>query len=144
MFRMLCGLLLPLAVFGQTPPQKPRTVWDGVFSAPQVERGNTAYSWHCSRCHGDDLSGARGVLRGNRFLTEWREDNLRSLYSMIRSTMPPGSRSHITEAEYLDIVAYLLRANDFPTGPGELAAKDLEGVLIVGKEGPAPCRTPPW
>jgi hypothetical protein len=52
--------------------------------------------------------------------------------------MPPGSRSHISEAEYVDIVAFLLRANDFPAGSGELLVKDLERVMIVGKEGPGP------
>src|SRR5215471_594212 len=134
----LMSMLLPLIAFGQAAAPKPRTVWDGVYNQAQEDRGRTAYGIYCSRCHAEDLNGARGVLIGAKFMDRWREDNLNSLFALIKQTMPPGPRGQLSSAEYLDIVAYLLGVNQFPSGTGELAINDLERILVVGKEGPKP------
>ena len=34
-----------------------KTVWDGVYTADQAERGRGFYAEHCARCHGGDLQG---------------------------------------------------------------------------------------
>jgi cytochrome c5 len=33
------------------------SVWDGVYTAAQVERGKATFDVSCSRCHNADLSG---------------------------------------------------------------------------------------
>ena len=38
-------------------PGGSKTVWDGVFSTAQAERGAAAYKTACSECHGNDLAG---------------------------------------------------------------------------------------
>ena len=131
------GIVFPLLAFGQSSPP-PRTVWDGVYSQAQQERGHNAYGSYCSRCHGEDQNGARGVLRNPKFMDRWREDNLSSLFNLIKGTMPPGPRGRVSNAEYVDIVAYLLSVNQFPAGNGELEANDMEHILVLGKEGPKP------
>src|SRR6185369_6161185 len=128
---VMLGVLLPLIAAGQ-----PKTIWDGVYNQAQQDRGATAYTMYCSQCHGEALSGTRGALRGAKFMDRWREDNLNSLFTLMKTTMPPGPRGRVSAAEYLDIVAYVLAVNEFPAGKGELALNDLEGVLVVGKEGP--------
>jgi S-disulfanyl-L-cysteine oxidoreductase SoxD len=137
-YTLITGVLFPLAAFSQSAPQKPRTVWDGVYNEAQQQRGYSAYTLYCSRCHGEDLSGARGVLRGTRFMDRWREDSLNSLFTIIKDTMPPGPRQGISAAEYVDIVAYLLSANQFPAGTRELASDELDRIQVLGKEGPKP------
>ena len=52
--------------------------------------------------------------------------------------MPRGTPHSLADEEYIDIVAYLLQVNAFPSGSEELTADALEGIRIVGKEGPKP------
>ena len=47
-------VLAHAALTAQTPA---KTVWDGVFTAEQAERGAEAYKTSCSECHGGDLAG---------------------------------------------------------------------------------------
>ena len=115
-----------------------KTVWDGVYAAAQAERGQTAYAFSCRRCHGEDLTGSGNVLRGAKFMDHWREDNLKSLFSTLKTTMPRDAPKSLPDGEYIDIVAYLLEANAFPAGSEELTADALERVQIVGKEGAKP------
>src|SRR6185295_569107 len=87
--------LLPLALafglqLGQTVPQAQaadkaaRTVWDGVYTPAQADRGQSGYGWNCKRCHGEDLTASGNVLRGGKFMDHWREDNLKSLFSTLK------------------------------------------------------------
>ncbi|HEY3837111.1 MAG TPA: cytochrome c [Bryobacteraceae bacterium] len=132
------GLLFQSLGAAQAVPPKRTTVWDGIFDQAEVTRGGQAYNSRCSGCHGDDLSRLGGVLQGDKFMEHWREDNLANLFNTIRSTMPPGPRGGVSEAEYVDILAYLLERNGFPTGKAALNPGEFERILIVGKEGPQP------
>jgi mono/diheme cytochrome c family protein len=114
------------------------TVWDGVYAPAQAERGQSAYAWSCSRCHGEDLTGSGNVLRGAKFMDHWREDNLKSFFTAIQTTMPRNAPHSLGDGEYLDIVAYILQANAFPGGAEELTIDALERIRIVAKEGPKP------
>jgi cytochrome c5 len=135
---VMIGMLFPFIAFSQPALPKPRTVWDGVYNQAQVDRGFTAYTLFCRRCHGEELTGAQGVLRRPKFLERWREDNLNSLFTLIKNTMPPGRPQAVSSAEYVDIIAYVLNVNQFPTGTSELVPDSLERILILGKDGPRP------
>src|SRR5215470_8000665 len=67
-----------------------RTVWDGVYTTAQAERGKRAYDANCASCHGS-LSGGNRVelLHGKEFMERWREDNLSSLLLFLQASMPP-------------------------------------------------------
>jgi cytochrome c553 len=112
------------------------TVWDGVYSPAQAERGKSAYAAKCGACHKDDLTGYDGALKGNRFMDHWREDSLEGLYKTIKSTMPRGAPASLEDAVYLDILAYILQSNEFPSGPGELVMGALRGIQVEAKSGP--------
>ena len=57
---------------------------------------------------------------------------MRALYSRIISTMPAYNPGTLTEKTVLDIVAYLLEANGFPTGTSALErADDLNSILFL-------------
>jgi len=71
-------------------------------------------------------------------MDRWREDNLNSLYTLMKNIMPPGPRGQVSSAEYADIVAYVLSVNQIPAGAGELVPDELERILVIGKEGPKP------
>ena len=39
------------------------SVWDGVYTQAQADRGKTAYNESCAACHGDQLTGVRSHRR---------------------------------------------------------------------------------
>jgi mono/diheme cytochrome c family protein len=114
-----------------------KTVWSGVYTSEQATRGVAVYLAACSRCHKEDLSGYAG-LRGAKFIENWREDNLGSLWNRISKTMPVGAPGTLDKSEYLDILAYILQANDFPAGTQELNAEALSNIRFEGKAGAEP------
>jgi len=113
-------------------------IWTGVFTAEQAGRGRTIYENHCVLCHKSDLSGLQGRIKGTRFMQEWREDNLKNLFIHTKRGMPAENPSSLSDAEYLDVLAYILQENGFPRGRHELRFDTLESILIVGPDGPKP------
>jgi mono/diheme cytochrome c family protein len=137
---MMVARFLPLTLLCclHAADKPPRTVWDGVYTAAQADRGMSAYEYSCSRCHGENLTASGNVLRGAKFLDHWREDSLKSFFTVLKATMPRGAPQSLGDGDYVDIVAYVLRANEFPSGPEELTTATLNQILVVGKDGPKP------
>jgi mono/diheme cytochrome c family protein len=123
-----------------------KTVWDGVYVSAQAERGQDLYAQHCSSCHGDFLDGdgasGRGVaLSATEFADNWESASLNDLFVKIARTMPRGAPGTLRSAETLDLIAFLLQFNGFPSGTTALAeTPELALVDIVGKDGPRPLR----
>ena len=118
--------------------QVPRTVWDGVYSETQAARGQASYGVHCASCHRDDLAGYDGLLRGQRFMDTYREASLYLLFDKTKTTMPRNAGGSLSDQTYVDIVSYVLKANEFPVGVDELRVDDVASVRLVGKGGPEP------
>ena len=131
---------ITLAVAGAAPAAAQgadeRSVWDGVYSKAQAERGRQLYEASCARCHGDDLSGANArPLAGESFIRDWGSLKLDGVLTRAR-TMPPGAAGSLGEAGYVDIIAYVLAVNEFPHGEAELTAARAGDVLVYGEDGP--------
>ena len=121
--------------------QVPRSVWDGVFTDAQAERGRVAYSANCSSCHGGDLRGAESkALRDEKFWSDWKETTVDYLLGQISRNMPfsdDGTLAGTLPATtYQDIVAHILKTNGFPAGKEDLTRDSSVGVQIIRKEGP--------
>jgi mono/diheme cytochrome c family protein len=114
------------------------TVWSGVYSDTQAARGQTAYVTHCASCHQEDLSGYQSILKGDRFMNEYREASLDRLFDKFKTTMPRGAAGSLSDQMYIDILSYVLKSNNFPSGRQELGADDLDQVLVVRPGGPEP------
>ncbi len=124
--------------------QNPPKIWAGVFSEEQVKRGHDVFMNRCAHCHDERLTGGDGpALIGGQFNRNWGSRTLQRLFVKIKDRMPPGEVFVATDKEKLDVVAFLLSMNGFPTGPGELPldADVLSSILIVGKNGPEPAPT---
>jgi mono/diheme cytochrome c family protein len=100
-----------------------RSVWDGVYSAPQASRGESAYNSKCARCHGEALLGGENspALVDQDFLEKWNGRPVGSLVELMRKTMPSDGPGKLTRQQCTDIAAYVLSANGFPAGKSELA-----------------------
>ena len=116
------------------PAAPPTSVLDGIFTEAQAERGRVAYEAHCGECHGEGLGGGEMApgLTGVAFRFRWRGLKVAAIYDSVQSTMPPEEPATLGDQVYIDVVAFLLSANGYPTGDRELTADSrlLEGIAV--------------
>ena len=102
--------------------QDSRTVWDGVYTEQQSTRGESVYAEACANCHGAELEGIdmSPALSGSTFNSNWNELTMGDLADRIRISMPADRPGTMTRAQIADVMAYMLKANRFPSGETEL------------------------
>lgn len=132
-------LVMPLQIHTQDSQSTGnKTVFDGVFSEDQAMRGRASYNASCATCHRADLTGYEGALKGQKFVDRWREDALESLYLNIKRTMPRNAPGTLETTTYVDIVAYVLQQNGFPSGVSDLSSDNLKSIQVTGNNGTEP------
>ena len=109
-----------------------QSVWQGVYTAAQSERGRSVYLQSCGSCHGETLNGDIGPTLTGPFWAIWDGRTAADLYKSIRATMPADAPDSLKAQEYADLIAYMFSVNRFPAGEAELSAdpKVLETVRI--------------
>ena len=130
---LLAGGLTTSFAAGATYHQPPHdaTIWNGVYTAEQAQRGQKSYEKFCGYCHRDNLEGDEGPsLVGSPFTLRWRNHTLDDMYTTIQDTMPQDAPGTLSAQAYADIVSYLLKMNGAPTGSQELPAKSAELARI--------------
>ncbi|MCY3969780.1 MAG: c-type cytochrome [Acidobacteria bacterium] len=124
----------PLEAVEPEPAAPPASVLDRIFTEAQAERGRAAYDAHCAECHGEGLGGGEMApgLTGVAFRFRWRGLKVADIYESIESTMPPEEPDTLGDQAYIDLVAFVLRANGYPAGDRELAADPLllQGIAV--------------
>jgi cytochrome c5 len=120
------------------------TIWTGVFTTAQAERGKEVFHTRCAHCHSEDLTGAEGPpLIGGSFGRNWGSRHVDRLFTKIKETMPPGEEFLVTDLEKVDILTFILSMNGFPSGDTNLALDPafMADLQIVGRNGPEPAQT---
>ena len=114
------------------------SVWDGVFTEDQAARGKTTYEQECAACHLDDLlgDGIAPALTGAAFDFRWRELSVEDMRAAIRATMPQGAPASLSAQACVDIISYILQANDLPAGDSELPTDEasLSQIIILSEQ----------
>lgn len=90
------------------------------------------YRQACVSCHAKNLEGGEmgpGLL-GDPFLEPWDGESLGELMALVQQTMPQDNPGGLSEEAYADVLAYLLKVNDYPSGEADLAAESLEAIVI--------------
>ena len=109
-----------------------RTVWEGIYTEEQAQRGQETYRKTCGGCHADDLTGDDApALRGGHFASRWDQQTIWDLMFTIGTTMPLDTPSSLDPQEYADIIAFILRENGMPAGKTELLADPEEMTSVV-------------
>jgi hypothetical protein len=127
-FDQALAVVLFAALVSTQPSAK--SVWDGVFTKQQADRGKEAYGRACTHCHRDDLSGNEDgapALRGAEFSERWKERPLSEFYFVLRETMPQDEPASLTTQVYVDIISFILSGNNMPAGEKELPS-DMEAL----------------
>jgi len=131
-------VMLWVAIGASTEGQEPR-IWAGVYTVDQAAHGQALFNSNCARCHLQDLSGDRGpALIGDAFFASWQAGSVNRLYMKIKDTMPPNNAAGALEdGEYLDIVAYILQSNAFPSSQDDVALTPdvLDDIQIARRDG---------
>jgi mono/diheme cytochrome c family protein len=112
---------------------------DGLYTADQAHRGETAYKAQCTSCHGDALDGVGPYppLSGDDFLSKYQGQPALNLYNMIQKLMPATAPGTLTRPQAADLLAYILSFNKFPAGKTDFPAdEDALKKLILPKPAP--------
>ena len=123
------ALLGVLAMAQDTPS---RSVWDGVYTQEQAQRGQPLYNQHCMACHGGSLTGGEQApaLSGGEFLANWNGLTVGDLFDRIRTSMPLNNPQSLNRETNAAILSYILSVNRFPTGQVELPSRSEVLKLI--------------
>ena len=113
----------------QTSNSARLSIWDGVYTPAQAERGHTLYMQSCSRCHGAELSGnfETPPLTG-RFMPYWSGSTLDALFDYVSTAMPLDHPGALGAGANADILAFILKSNEIPAGAKELSVGNLKSI----------------
>ena len=127
---ILCALAL-----GAFAEDKMRSVWDGVYTGEQAERGHVQYDAKCAECHGDELEGdvvEAPALAGGDFLWKFNGATLDHLFERVHRDMPLTNSGTLSRKVSAELIAYMLSQSGLPAGKTELPADErlLKSIRI--------------
>jgi S-disulfanyl-L-cysteine oxidoreductase SoxD len=130
------GLAAALPVGAQGPGHKPapdtgRSTLDGVYTLAQANQGRDVFAGMCRECH------ANNVYNGQPLKVRWDGRSLGELFGYLRRSMPKSNPGALTDDEYAQVIAYLLRLNQMPTGSAPLVA-DSAALAPIRLQSPPP------
>jgi mono/diheme cytochrome c family protein len=118
------GPTLLLVAFTAAMPQSSAQAANALTlgTAAQVDRGEAAYRAQCASCHRANLSGTERVpaLAGDTFTARWQSLSVGELLRRIQTTMPQSAPHSLSDAQYLDILSFILSSNGVSQGADEL------------------------
>lgn len=117
----------------QVPAERGPSVWDGIYTAEQAQRGDPLYASECAYCHGPDLEGGElaPALEGSEFVWRWNGLTVGDLFERLRTSMPQDEPGRVSRRKKADVLAYILSRNEFPIGARELAFRTEMLAQIV-------------
>jgi len=98
----------------------------GVYTEAQATRGQTLFRSKCASCH------APNRFTDDLFYTSFAGKPLWEMFDVISDSMPEDNPGSMKPEEYVDVMAYLLQLNKFPTGAEDLpvSKEALSGILM--------------
>jgi mono/diheme cytochrome c family protein len=107
--------------------QDQRTVWDGVYTDAQANRGAVLFDKECAQCHGPsgEGGGMAPALVGSGFASNYDGQTVADLFDRNRTTMPVGKEGQLGGAQNADVTAFILQFNKFPSGVTELPNQSM-------------------
>ena len=113
-------------------PQSARSTASGVYTDEQATRGRDTYQMQCKSCH------TPASHTGPTFASWWDRKPLSELYQFVTTRMPKNEPGSLQPDEYVDLIAYLLKLNDLPSGseplPADSVALKKIRIEVVKKE----------
>ena len=116
------------------------SIWAGVYTTEQAERGQRVFVGRCADCHGPRGDGvdtdpdqpAGPPVAGGSFLAEWQGQTVYTLFAYTRLRMPTINPGSLSDEDYIDAIAFMLGNSGVPPGETELPVEQpvLRSVQI--------------
>jgi mono/diheme cytochrome c family protein len=106
-----------------------KSVKAGVYTAAQADRGQSVYRSKCASCH------APNRFTDDFFYQSFAGKPLWEMFDVISDSMPEDNPGSLKKEEYADVIAYLLKLNNFPAGTTDLPI-DKEALSAIMMEKP--------
>src|SRR5262249_18111165 len=113
--------------------EKKKSVNEGVYTVDQATRGATVYQDQCETCHGDPRTGGDDApnLAGEDFVDHWNGKSIMDLAQRLQTTMPASDPGSLTRQEYVDVIAFILNQNAWPSGREELTSDTVLKSIVI-------------
>lgn len=112
------------------------TTLSGIYTAEQASRGQDVYSGSCRGCH------TPASHTGATFAKYWLHKSVADLFAYVSTNMPKNDPGSLDPHDVADVVAYLLKMNQMPTGPTELS-HDTSALRQIRIDAPSDSTTSP-
>jgi mono/diheme cytochrome c family protein len=117
--------------------QDQKTTNDGVYTKAQADGAKAQFAKICAECHPFTVAAKKKPkdvpLGDEPFFENWEGRSLDAIITTIVLTMPNDGSGVVTDAEAVDLVAYILQQNGFPAGETALT-KDSAAVVARPKK----------
>jgi PQQ-dependent dehydrogenase (methanol/ethanol family) len=103
----------------------------GDYTPAQASAGQAVYTQYCAICHGANLQGESGpAISGEPLRLAYGAGTAAQLYDFISRQMPQDKPGSLKPQQYLDVTAYILARNGFPSGDTPLNMQTLGQVRM--------------
>lgn len=133
-----------LANLGVEVDASPTSIWDGVYTEEQAQRGRDTFVGQCAQCHGtrgDGLGGrdpdqpAAPNLVNEALFQGWGGAPIATWTLYASETMPLNFPGGLDPQEYVDAFTYLLEVTGVPAGDEELVVDPPTlGAIVIERE----------
>lgn len=108
------------------------------FDNAQVAHGKALYGSACAKCHGANMQGITApALSGPAFApVSGSHLTIGGIYTYMSTNMPADRPGKLKNAEYADLMAYLLSANGYGPGKAKMTADSARGSTTLLNAGP--------
>ena len=99
-----------------------KSVWDGVYTADQADKGKALFQENCSKCHGVTLDGNDEIpaLASAHLMVDFDGQTVGDLVQRIQTTMPMDNPGSLNAQTVADIASFILKSNNMPAGSTEI------------------------
>ncbi len=106
-----------------------------LYTEDQAARGALAYYQNCAMCHGPLLDGQSGgysgpALKGAEFADPSYDFHLSDIFNFVAKLMPAATPGSLTHEQDVQIMAFILQQNGYPSGSNELVYESAEKSMV--------------
>ena len=129
-------LVTAMSSLAQEPVVQERSVWEGIYSQAQAQRGAAIFIQACITCHSNKPGEVAGdgpapSLIGEDFSFRWTDSSIADIFDTIRQTMPEAAPNSLSADEYAAVTAYILQLNGYPSGVEEIDPGRREALQLI-------------
>ena len=100
---------------------EPLSLVSGIYSEAQAESGADLYNTYCAHCHLPSFYANVDVT--------WNDMSVLDFYYKVSGSMPADNPRALSQAQYLNLVAWVLAINGYPSGNTSMSLDNKLGMM---------------